>query len=677
MSDRLFLGRPAFDPKPFTRVAPLAVAEAGTWKVYGDWSNALPTEGRAFAPRLPGFSARCLLAFGVEPHPKADHERDQFVVAKPGGVCEVLDYREVDGEAARCRLVEIGYPYLLPGSDSVVAALAGGLCVVVRMVRDPSRDLWVADIAGLEHLPTRVFDGRLFAGDQVEGRWVTVPGFTVGAMTGMVNWCRDSDFLESVLNRIRRSSAQAPAGGLTRQQLRQTCAQLVRADLLPGSGADLEAMRDRLRAFAPSLGQNIGVLDEIVEVIGALAPVQDRLAAELSEQRAALERDMRQELEDKLVRELDASFTELTQERDGLAGEVEALATNLKAKRMELDGVSHSVEAARSGLAADLTRLLGELGEAPLPTDMDIARLGGLLAARLGDAGAAFEVAAGGGPPWTTPRRIVDEPKAWAEFPEALRAAALRWGYATDDLRVADVAVRGGALVVLPEECASRFVGCYADLVAGGGYVRHVLDPSVISIDDLWRSPGSGRHGCLARAWAAARLDPARFQVLLLDGLHRTPSALWVGSLLDVLRDTRRPRNLLIFASLGTPSVDRERAWRGESRAAVALAPSKADGLPPVALGRAVGAARTTAHFDAVHAPAPTGADVMSFVGPLEDEASAEALETACDFHRAAWPFGADQAASFACAVAGLRGVAPAGLATGNAWLRARLQDDD
>lgn len=677
MSGLLFLGRPAFDPQPYTRIEPLAVADGGTWKVYDKWSEVLPTEGRAFAPRLPGFSARGLVAFSVEPNARSDQERDRFVVANPGGVCEVIDFRKVDAEAARRQLVEVGQPHLLPGSERVVAALAGGLCVAVKMVRHPNRDLWVAEISELEHLPTHIFDERLFKGDQVEERWFTVPGFTVGATTGLVNWCRDSDFLESVLKRVRKASVRMPTGGLTRQQLEQTVAQLGRADLLPSSGADLDAVRARLRAFTPSLDQNIRALDEIVEILGTLTPVRDRLVAEMSERRAALEQEMRQELEDKLLREMAASFAELTQERDQLAEDVAALAIDLKVKRTELNDVRHSLETARSALGTDLTQLLVELGEQPLPADADVARLGGRLAVKLGEAGAAFEVAAQGGPPWTTLRSTVDKPKPWGELDQVLQAAALRWGYATDDLRLADAVARGGGLVILPDECASRFVGCYADLIAGGGYGRHVLDPSVISLDDLWRLPGSGRHGCLARAWAAAKLNPARFQVLLLDGLHRTPSVLWMSSLLDVLRDPRRPRNLLVFASLGAPSLDPDRAWRGPSEAAVALAPVTADGLSPALWGRATGAARRTTQFDAVQVPAPTIAEVMTFVTSLEDKVPAGVVEVACDVHRAAWPFGAERAASLARAVAGLDDQAPTGLATSAAWLRARLQNND
>jgi hypothetical protein len=675
VSGVVYLGRPAFDPKPYTRIDPVARAEGGAWRVYADWSKALPSEGRAFAPRLPGFSSGSLLAFDVEPNAKNTQERDQFVVTNTWTVCEVLDFRTADAESARRQLVEVGLTRLQSVADHVIAALAGGICVAVKMVRHPSKDLWVANIDGLDHLETYALDEDLFLGDQVDGRWVTVPGRTLGTVTGAVNWCRDSDFLASVLKRLRKAAPHAP-GTPTRAQISQIVAQLDRSDLLPNAASELSGMRERLRAFTPTLGANIRALDEIVETLAALTPVRDRLAAEVSARRAELESEMRQELEAKLIQELDASFAELTRERDRLVGEVSTAATDLEAARTELEEERVALEEARSTIGGELTRLLAELGDAPLEGDRKIATLRRRLAEKLGEPGAVFEVAAGGGPPWTTPNLTPGDYQPWDELEQVLEATARRWGYSSDDLRLADVASRGGRLVVMPDDTAARFVACYADVIGGGGFARHVLDPSVISLDDLWVLPGSGRHGCLARAWAAARLDRARFQVVLLDGLHRSPTALWLTSFLEVLQDPRRPRNLLTFASLGAPSVDPNRAWRGPSDEVAALAPTMTEGVPPGLLSRFAGGARRSARFNALDAPAPSSADVMAFVAALEEKASARVLEVACTVHRAAWGLGAERAARLARSAAGLGDEAD-GLSAGAAWLRERLENKD
>lgn len=130
----------------------------GGWQVYQDFTEALPKEGRVFAPRLPGFSSRSLLAFSAEPISKNDQERDLYILAQPWGIQEVLDFRSIEVEAARRQLVELGLQQLLFGTDVIVAALSDGTCTVVKMVRHPADSRWVADIDGLEHLEVRSFD---------------------------------------------------------------------------------------------------------------------------------------------------------------------------------------------------------------------------------------------------------------------------------------------------------------------------------------------------------------------------------------------------------------------------------------------------------------------------------------------------------------------------------------
>lgn len=121
----LYLGIPAFEPKPFTRLEPMARHEAGMWRTYNDWSVALPTEGRVFAPHLSGFSKGELLAFSVEPNRRGDDGRDQFLVASPQRVMEVLDLRSFGEEGARRRLVEIGVRALPPRRVSTTPDPAG------------------------------------------------------------------------------------------------------------------------------------------------------------------------------------------------------------------------------------------------------------------------------------------------------------------------------------------------------------------------------------------------------------------------------------------------------------------------------------------------------------------------------------------------------------------------
>ena len=94
MSEHLYLGRAMYAPRPHSRVEPIALFEDGGWRIYRDWTEALPNEGRVFAPRLPGFTADEMVAFHVS-HARGEQERDQFVVLDPRRVLQVLDFRGV------------------------------------------------------------------------------------------------------------------------------------------------------------------------------------------------------------------------------------------------------------------------------------------------------------------------------------------------------------------------------------------------------------------------------------------------------------------------------------------------------------------------------------------------------------------------------------------------------
>ncbi len=674
MSQPMYLGRPAYEPKPHSRLDPIAAVNEGAWYVYREWTNALPTEGRAFAPRLPGLSVRCLVAFSVEPNTVG--EKDQFIVANPTPVSEVLDYRLAGVEIARRQLVEDGLLDLLYGSQSVVVALPNQLCVEVPLSRHPSTGAWVAKIDGLDHLQTYVLDERLFDGDQIEGRWLAVPDLTVGAPAGQVNWCRDADFLESVLKRLRKSTQQG-SGSLSRSQIQQIVGQLDRSGLLPAAGADLESYRSRLQNFSQALTANLGAVDDIVTTLSTQPSVEQALEAYVAERKGALERELRTTLEDAYLQDLHASFAGLNEDRDRLAAEVDDLKSNLEAQRSQLNQERLELVDARGALSTDLRTLLSEFDDVPLLEDKDIAALGGLLAKRLGDAGESFTVALAGAPPWSAPRGKGAQSRPWSDLDDVLGRSARRWNYSAEDLRLADVAVRSGAIVVLPEGLAGDFVTCYAEAVAGGEVSRHVLDPSVISVDDLWRLPGSGRFGAFAKAWSRAKLDPKRLQILLLDGLHRTPSSLWMPTLLDVIQDARRPPNLLVFVAVGSPPVDPERAWPIGGGAVTVLSPSIGSGTSAAVLANIARSDWSVTVFDASDAPEPTLASMMSAITELEDVVSAERLRMACEQFRAAWAFGPEQAMQLARTLNGVGQVQSAGLSAGNAWVMSQTPHRD
>src|SRR5262245_307363 len=109
MNRSLFIGSCMFEPRPYTRIEPLAMLEDGVWRVYGDWRDVLPVEGRVFSPRFPGFRVGEQFAFGVERSDRADTDKpDRYLLSHAKPLQQILDYRRVPSEQARRMLVEHG-----------------------------------------------------------------------------------------------------------------------------------------------------------------------------------------------------------------------------------------------------------------------------------------------------------------------------------------------------------------------------------------------------------------------------------------------------------------------------------------------------------------------------------------------------------------------------------------
>lgn len=195
-----------------------------------------------------------------------------------------------------------------------------------------------------------------------------MPGVTVGPTVGIVNWCRDSDFLDSVLKRIRKILPQG-ANGIQRAQIAPLVARLAQAELLPSGGAEMAPMIARLRSFAPALLRNVQAVDEIASFLGSLAPVRERLEVEFASRRVELEAQVRRDVEERSTREIEAVLSESICERDRLVEEVERLQKMAIDVRTELKTEREAILELRSGLANDLTCLLGELNVASPAAD--------------------------------------------------------------------------------------------------------------------------------------------------------------------------------------------------------------------------------------------------------------------------------------------------------------------
>ncbi|MBR0798725.1 hypothetical protein JQ615_25385 [Bradyrhizobium jicamae] len=592
----------------------------------------------------------------------------------PRPVTEVLDFRSVAPEEARRCLVERGVDSSIAAAENIIGALGDGTCVRIKMERHPTLGRWVAHIDGLETLNSYVFDARLFEGDRIGGRWIAVPGITVGAPVGVLNWCRDSDFLEAVLKRLRKVAPQADSS-LTRSQLSQVVTYLSRAGLLPTEGAELNSFHERLQSFAPNLGHNVELVDKLVDAICVLRPIETQLTS----RREEIEANLRRELEDRLLQELEEEMEPLSDERDRLTSEVTELSARLDRDRKEVQQAIDDAEGARQAIKDELSMVLSQLGDVPTGAEETVSTLAARIGTRLKEPAQDFGLLAAPGAPWTKPDFSQRPFRGWAELSQTLRASSLRCGYDLTDLMLIDVAARSGELVVLPEDRAGGLIACYADAISGGDAVHHILDPTILSVDDLWRQPSNVRPTAFGRAWSAACHDSRRFRVVLLEGLHRTPVDLWVPTMVNLLKDSRRPSNLLVFASIGASILDKDRVWRAMDQSVIALSPTVPAGLTPHLLARASGREPSYACFDAASAPAPSSDDILTVLTNFEDSTDGIRLRRLASIYRSATAIAAEiDINSWLTAFAGAGGAdaeISSRLTKGANWLRDLVND--
>ncbi|PDT60544.1 hypothetical protein CO678_16050 [Bradyrhizobium diazoefficiens] len=571
--------------------------------------------------------------------------------------------------------MERGLESMLPATDTIVAALKGDVCVVLKMEQHPTLGRWVAAIDRLEALEAYVFEARLFGGDRIGGRWIAVPGVTVGPPAGVFNWCRDSDFLDAVLKRLRKA-VQPVDGSLTRAQISQLVTYLSRVEVLPADGAELSSFRERLKSFVPELVHNLAVLDELVDLLCALRPIELQLAS----RREEIELNLRRELQQQIRQEVEREMEPLIVDRDRLVSEVSELSANASRERMEAQQARTDAEQANQAVKDELSSLLFQLSDAPIGAHKTIRVLASKLGARLREQAQEFGILAVPGAPWTKPDFAERPFHEWPEFGQTLQSNAVRYGYDLTELRLIDVAARSGELVVLPEDRAARLVNCYAEAICGGDMVRQTLDPAILSVDDLWQHSIASRPTAFGRAWAAAQFDSSRFRIVLLEGLQRTPLDLWGPTMLDLLRGPHRPPNLLVFASIGKSFLDSSRVWRGMDKWVVAVSPTPHAGLTPQLLSYVSKRAPAYACFNATSVPVPTRDDLLATLTEFEHDLNDVSLQRLGLIYRAALALGTDvdaKAWAVACADPGQGDVQVAAcLRKGTEWLRELLDNE-
>lgn len=147
--------------------------------------------------------------------------------------------------------------------------------------------------------------------------------------------------------------------------------------------------------------------------------------------------------------------------------------------------------------------------------------------------------------PWQKiPQIQVDKKIPENKVPLALSSLAEATGYDPDVLVQLDGFSRAGEMPFLFGEGSVSYLQQYANVVSGGVLYRMQADPSTLSLDDLWRTPGTQLPTALALAWNAAS-DEGSYHLVNIN-IEESPCHLWIQSFFEVLHSSLRPRTLLV-----------------------------------------------------------------------------------------------------------------------------------
>jgi hypothetical protein len=639
MTTEWYLGRCIYEPRPHTRLQPSAFSKDGKWQLYDGWSEFFPSEGRVFTNGQPGLKLDALFAFDVLAAADTS-KQDKFRVATSRRAEEVLDYTKSDPEEARRALVERGISGRPAVREDVVVALPDSLCVRLTLVPDPGLKRSMAELLDLERLTTYDFDNSLFSGDKVEGRWYTVPDVTVGAERGTIDWSRDRDFMESLIRQLRKL-ATPDLGQLsfatTKAQIQAFLTTLDRQGLLPAKEADWRAINSRVWNLAFGLKGGLEKIDEIIEVLSSLSPVEEKLTKAFEARTKQLETEFTARIEAEVRETVENSFAAASQRNRLVEEQTAVIVESWVAMEKEVSDLSERkllVSRELDARAADVALLI---------EDPKIARnseLGPVLASVLDVfRGQGYHMAEVEGAPPRSRLRNLDRSSpsvSWGGLNRGLETAAELHGFKAHDLVAFDIVARAGQTVLLPSEAANSVLECYSSVVSHGRFLSQSLDPSVLGYDDLWRSPSTDSPTPLSRAWAASARDRSAIELVLIEGIERTPLDLWVGPLIRTLESNDRPPNLLVFLSMGGTVLDPARGCPDLPKITVPFNPSRNPGPTGNMMARLMGTGPETTWLDFAERKKPTSSEASQILQRAISLEPAERLEVAARLCEAA-----------------------------------------
>ncbi len=565
-----YLGRCAYSAHNFSRFEPLLVATDDGWKSVVDREYGFPDEGKVFSvlPETLRIPEGSFWTFKIEANPRYDPQKkgDRFVVAKvpvPSLATDVIDLSSIPMEQARRKVVEEGLRLAWSPLGDCIILLENGDYVRVRLERDEHRGgLWVPAATPLERLEL-FHASKPVSGDAVsERRKFLIPGREAGEPIGRIDWSPDREFFPRAVARLRRQALKQGGNDwvhLTKDAVERLAGALSESRLWPHDRAEWEVMAKRIRAFLPDFAANVADLDAIVETLEGMKPIEERIGLDVEKRRAELEGELRGQLEKNLQEQFERENAELVGRLDGIRSEINLALDRRDALLAETAEIERKRQQLADVLADEVSEIHDVFQLAPKAAGASVRRMADRLAVVVSGT-SGTNVCPPELPPWAADLGGEAGPVSLEELGPRLDDVADRWGVSSLRLGELDVLARAGELVVLQGSGGRALLEAYCHAVAGGRLRRAVLDPTVISVDDVWRQPGIGSATAFAHAWTAACNRPDRAVLFVFDRMQASPLDLWLPALGSALRLRSRPRNLLLAGIVDGPPMAPQRS---------------------------------------------------------------------------------------------------------------------
>ncbi|CAM4180140.1 hypothetical protein ROSA5918_25240 [Roseateles saccharophilus] len=524
---------------------------------------------------------------------------DRWVAKDPERALPMLNLSKGSMAQARRTLCETGVVLPEGNGNSAVALLPEGYCALLKF--ELRQGKWYVKLPTDGSVELRPVD-QSWLGIGVDGGPPFLPGKLAEVVT-RVTWVSDGDFLASVVDRYRGalSSYLAMIRG-TDAPHRRLHRALHEANLTASSAEELQLFVERLRVEWSDTARSLEALGSMTALLidtdegkrlletaiehrtrEVISSMESKLKSEISIRLAGREKEL-VELNEKLgdvSRDLKlgtGALEALHRDREKANADIKQVKEDVGAAQTLLDERQRDLDEVEARIA-DLLRERALIEEGNSAADSKLQALRASLVNFSDGARRVFEVAGGadheavgalatrlqallnGGeksvppflpnslPPWAL---AIDN--AACEIVDARQIGnrlihEAQWaGVSSEDMLLLDAFARSGEMVLLAGPMADSCLRAYSRAVAGGVIRVHAADPSVIGLDDLWRTSPTGRPTAFALAWHRAHQVPSEVVLLCIRDLDAAPFRLWLSSLQAVLDSAQRPRNLLVIA---------------------------------------------------------------------------------------------------------------------------------